>query len=585
MAAELEPLKREVVQRLSLLRRADLEQVAERLEVQVPEARREREGALLNAVLRHLTSEDIEDLPDEGLELFTTLNAQMEEILHAVQRQQQEEEARRLQEQQQLQDRAVAQREGRGGPFDHRDQPDENGDGGPAEQDAFLQNNDIRDERQYDDRDGGQFGGDPPQDNRGPLRYRQDQPPYAPGYARGLPPLGFGRGPRRFDRNENDYGDRDAGGRGGEDEAAEEERDGGKLLRSRVSKIKLREFKITGGMVASGEKSLDYASLCYQMQEAVRDGYPYREVRSAVIKAMKAGSSLRRYFEGEGANLTDVEFAQMLRDYHEVEDSAELLTQMANSYQGDKNGGDKEKEKDFVLRMLDMKRKIITLSKDEGFPMNEKKVRERFIHALSVGFNKDTIRLAVERIVNRKDLRDEELLREVCGVVARDTENKKKTKSRRADVNATNLGEGQGDAEDSATTDNAIMAALKKMDVKMNKMSASRNDEIAALKVEINQVREGLVAAQAGQTERSVRFRDQNGGGAGMGGRGGARGGFRGGRGGRGGGNGLDRQGNRYIKCEACEAANLFCTHCSICGEGDHRRRECERNPANLENL
>ena len=82
MAAELEAIKREVVQRISLLRKPDLEQVAERLEVHVPEAKRERERALLNAVLRYLTSEDIEDQPDEGLELFTTLNAQMEEILN-----------------------------------------------------------------------------------------------------------------------------------------------------------------------------------------------------------------------------------------------------------------------------------------------------------------------------------------------------------------------------------------------------------------------------------------------------------------------------------------------------------------------
>ena len=139
-------------------------------------------------------------------------------------------------------------------------------------------------------------------------------------------------------------------------------------------------------------------------------------------------------------------------------------------------------------------------------------------------------RLAVERTVTRRDLRDEELLREVYSVVARDAENKKKIKARRPDVNIMNLGEGQVDGEDSAT-DNAILAALKKMDVKMNKMSASSTDEISSLKVEIKQVRDGLVAAQAGQAERSVRFQDQNGAGAGLVGRGGARGGFRVGRG------------------------------------------------------
>ena len=64
------------------------------------------------------------------------------------------------------------------------------------------------------------------------------------------------------------------------------------------------------------------------------------------------------------------------------------------------------------------------------------------------------------------------------------------------------------DGEDSAT-DNAILAALKKMDVKMNKMSASSTNEISSLKVEIKQVRDGLMAAQAGQAERGVRFQDQ----------------------------------------------------------------------------
>ena len=107
--------------------------------------RREREGALLNAVLRHLTSVNIEDLSDKGLELFTTLSVRLEEILD-VQRQQQEEEARRLHEQQQIQDQTVAQREGRGGPFDHCDQLDDDGNGSPGEQ-----NHDIGDEGQHDD--------------------------------------------------------------------------------------------------------------------------------------------------------------------------------------------------------------------------------------------------------------------------------------------------------------------------------------------------------------------------------------------------------------------------------------------------
>ena len=34
----------------------------------------------------------------------------------------------------------------------------------------------------------------------------------------------------------------------------------------------------------------------------------------------------------------------------------------------------------------------------------------------------------------------------------------------------------------------------------------------------------------------------------------------------------------RFMKCQACEAAGLFCRHCSRCGEDGHQRRECPKN-------
>ena len=235
-------MRREVVQRLSLLNDEQLEEVATQLDVTVAAPKRGKQGALLNSILRHLTSETVEDLEDEGLSVFLKLNDEMAEMLEVKHD---------------------------GTTHDVKEEESENG------------------------------------------RTNVESP----------------------------------------DTEAEDERVvGGK--QTKMSFHKIREFKITGGMVASGDKPLDYASLCYQMQEAKEMGYSALEVRSAVIKAMKAGSSLRKYFESEGASLTEKEFRAMLRSYHEVEDSAELLTQMANSYQRDKAGGDKEKEKDFVLKIL-----------------------------------------------------------------------------------------------------------------------------------------------------------------------------------------------------------------------------------------
>ena len=113
--------------------------------------------------------------------------------------------------------------------------------------------------------------------------------------------------------------------------------------RTRVEFHKLREFKIQGGTVASGDNSLDFRNLSFQINEGKQLGYSEREVMNGVIKAMKPGSSLRNYCETEGADLTEDEFRELFLSYCEVKDSSTLLTQMTNSYQGDSKGGEKEK--------------------------------------------------------------------------------------------------------------------------------------------------------------------------------------------------------------------------------------------------
>ena len=56
--------------------------------------------------------------------------------------------------------------------------------------------------------------------------------------------------------------------------------------KSRVELHKLREFKITGGVVGGTDNALDYRSLCYQMQEGRSLNYSSKEIVSGVIKAM-----------------------------------------------------------------------------------------------------------------------------------------------------------------------------------------------------------------------------------------------------------------------------------------------------------
>ena len=65
------------------LRRITSTQVAEictALQLVVPESKKNNKRAMVNAVVRHLSSEEVEDTPDEGLEMFQKLHKQMKEM-------------------------------------------------------------------------------------------------------------------------------------------------------------------------------------------------------------------------------------------------------------------------------------------------------------------------------------------------------------------------------------------------------------------------------------------------------------------------------------------------------------------------
>ena len=63
-------VKDEVVARLQRLSLTQLEEVAGTLTVDVPAGKKQKLNAWVNAIRRYLSSEDIEDKEDEGLECF-----------------------------------------------------------------------------------------------------------------------------------------------------------------------------------------------------------------------------------------------------------------------------------------------------------------------------------------------------------------------------------------------------------------------------------------------------------------------------------------------------------------------------------
>lgn len=317
--------------------------------------------------------------------------------------------------------------------------------------------------------------------------------------------------------------------------------------KTRVEVHKFRQFKITG-LIGGTENAIDYRSLCYQIQEG-RSEYTTKQIVSGVIRAMKSGSSLRKYFEGR-PNVTEEMVMKMLRSYYNVKDSTLLLDEMMNTSQEPK-----ETEMNFLLRMMGLRDNIMTLTKEEQFPLGDELVRRKFFHAVSVGLKQDTIRLELRQVLKEGTMEDEELLKELSEVVARDNENRKKTKGGKNAVsnmlNADTEVDGKTRDHDKGR-DGAVLAEIKQLYTKMNELT-TRFDDVSTMKDEIKDLKKQM---NRGNNNNGVADN------VGFGG------GYKSNNGGRRG----------FVKCKSCEEKKVFCTHCSVCGDGNHKRRECPKN-------
>ena len=321
---------------------------------------------------------------------------------------------------------------------------------------------------------------------------------------------------------------------------------------------RLREFKVTGGTIG-GTESIGYQSLCYQIQEAKALTYNSKEIVAGIIKAMKAGSSLRQYCEGH-LDWTLVSLMVTLRNFYNVKTSTELLDEMSSSSQDTK-----ETEMNFVLRMMGLRDNIITLTKAEDYPLSESLVRNKFCYALSVGFMKDTIRLELGPVLRTGRLDDAQLMKEVNDVVTREADNRKKTKSTGRNAMCNNLNM-EPDAESPV-----LKELTKMMSRHMEEMSTLQHNFQALqtqVQTQVNSISGGaqlpLNPPYSARPPFTPRFA---------------------------GGNPPPRVsfnpalGNNRgpsvppsefrLKCAACEVSGAYCTHCNYCGKDSHKRRNC----------
>ena len=281
-----------------------------------------------------------------------------------------------------------------------------------------------------------------------------------------------------------------------------------------------------------GDNHVDYCSLCFQIEEAKELSYSSKEIVSGMIKAMK--NPLKKYCEGK-RNWTLETLMASVRAFAKVQTSEEVMDEMkAYSQQ------QKQSEIEYLVAMCAYRDNILAMTKQEEHPLDEGRVEKNFLRALAVGFKKDTIRLMLAPVLKKDGLSDHELMREVNEAVEADVANRKKTKGEKsAGSNNLNVESVVEEVAKPSSAEPQWVRELAKISGKMDGIC----DSVRLLEGRVNSI------AVNGP-----------------------------GSGGSSGGNGsgaTDGQRYRFIKCQPCQKEGRFCKHCSLCGKGGHKRRDC----------
>ena len=419
-----------------------------------------KRSQIYNTVVRYLSSEDIEESEDEGLEIFSQMDEQIREWLEPEEIEQDEEDAEAVKIEDKN-DEALDSLLAKGSTTLTR-------------QEAKIRNEEKGERRKMEEKD------------------RKEKTP---------------RKNRKRSRSESDA-----------------------VSGVSVQKIKLRDFKINGTVgVRDTEGALDWSSLSYQLKEGLNLGHHQREIISGVIKAMKPGSSLRKYFESK-PNIKWENFLNTLKAIYEVKDSGELLDQMTMSIQEPT-----EPAMTFILRMMAYRDSIFEANEDEECPLDERLIQKKFSNSVIIGLRSATLRLELKPLIMNTDMSDDQILKEINKILTQHKESEKK-------FNKTGKS-----------------ASVKLVEAARNE---SRDDQIIA---QLNQLNTNMIENQRHVQElekkieeykRDKERRDSR-------------------------GNQNNTQKKKFLfKCAQCERNGAFCNHCTNCGASDHKRNSpnCPKN-------
>ena len=193
---------------------------------------------------------------------------------------------------------------------------------------------------------------------------------------------------------------------------------------------RLCEFKINGTIGPTDQReNLSYTSLSFQMEKGKKAGYSVGEIQTAVIKAIKHGSSLRVYLESK-VDIDEQAFIVILQSRYKEKESTSVLQEMSNSVQLSS-----ESELGFCLHVMSLREKVLALSREEACPFDVMMVRKRFFHAIVTGLKHNNIRLKLKKVLKTGTVSDEELLHEISLTTSIELEHVNKFAKTKANVN------------------------------------------------------------------------------------------------------------------------------------------------------
>ena len=301
--------------------------------------------------------------------------------------------------------------------------------------------------------------------------------------------------------------------------------------------LRLREFKIHSGTIG-GESQLDFDEVCYQIEEGRALGYDVREIIAGVIKATKPGCSLRKFLQTK-KNLKYEALLSNLRSHYGMEDSQEMLEAMRKMKQEPT-----EKVVDYVRRVMAMRNSIIAVNKEEDHDIGIAVVMKACFRTILLGLRRDTIRLELRGLMTDISVDDEKLLEEISQVAAMDKKHLELMNPKGVETCALNTemqtaavpaDHGSG----SCGMDNTLLW-------KVSQNLAAHVNELEAVRARLDRWEKRWGdGAESESTpkppQKTAKFQFK-------------------------------------FKCANCEKNKAFCTHCSKCGKGDHKRKDCPEN-------